>query len=144
MAHLPSYEEAVTGGHWLDLVAPYVALQDYSKLCRVSRRFYDQFAPRLWNDPLQTARLLGLHPNDGAFFFSSSLLSLYLLFSLLSVVFLLHNRCWDPLFFFHDVSLPCLLGETQTIGLLQLAPPVHFRYQCALPEHFVVDRGRLF
>jgi hypothetical protein len=69
MAHPPSYEEAVTGGHWLDLVAPYVALRDYSKLCRVSRRFYDQFAPRFWNDPLQTARLLGLHPNDGASFF---------------------------------------------------------------------------
>ncbi|CAK7219445.1 hypothetical protein SCUCBS95973_003824 [Sporothrix curviconia] len=64
MASLPSYEEAVSGGHWLDLVAPYVAIKDYPKLCRVSRRFYDQFAPRLWSDPLQTVRLLGLHPND--------------------------------------------------------------------------------
>lgn len=67
-ASLPSYEEAVSGGHWLNLVAPYVAVQDYPKLCRVSRRFYDLFAPRLWRDPLQTVRRLGLHPNDGTSF----------------------------------------------------------------------------
>ncbi|CAK7268651.1 hypothetical protein SEPCBS57363_003201 [Sporothrix epigloea] len=63
-ASLPSYDEAVSGGHWLNLVAPYVAVQDYPKLCRVSRRFYDLFAPRLWRDPLQTVCRLGLHPND--------------------------------------------------------------------------------
>ncbi|CAK7272730.1 hypothetical protein SEPCBS119000_005277 [Sporothrix epigloea] len=67
---LPSYAEAVSGGHWLDLVAPYVAIQDYSKLCRVSRRFYDQFAPRLWSDPLQSIRRLGLHPNDDLAWFT--------------------------------------------------------------------------
>ncbi|EPE07622.1 leucine rich repeat domain containing protein [Ophiostoma piceae UAMH 11346] len=64
MASLPSYEEAVSGGHWLDLAAPYMSIRCYSKLCRVSRRFHSQFSPRLWNDPLQVARHLGLHPND--------------------------------------------------------------------------------
>lgn len=64
MNTLPSYEDAVSGGHWLDLAAPYMPIRSYSKLCRVSRRFYSHFSPRLWNDPIQTARLLGLHPND--------------------------------------------------------------------------------
>lgn len=67
MNTLPSYEDAVSGGHWLDLAAPYMPIRSYSKLCRVSRRFYSHFSPRLWNDPIQTARLLGLHPNDGEF-----------------------------------------------------------------------------
>lgn len=62
MNRLPSYGEAVEGAHWLTLVAPYVAVQDYARLCRVSRRFYDEFAPRLWKDPLQATRLLGLRP----------------------------------------------------------------------------------
>ncbi|EFX06446.1 leucine rich repeat domain containing protein [Grosmannia clavigera kw1407] len=64
MARLPSYGEAISGGHWLDLVAPYVAVCDYARACRVSCVFYNQFAPRLWNDPLQTFRLLGLLPHQ--------------------------------------------------------------------------------
>ncbi|OAA57566.1 leucine rich repeat domain containing protein [Niveomyces insectorum RCEF 264] len=65
MAFLPSYEDAVTGGHWLDLAASHVAVRDYARLCRVSLRFYNEFAPRLWNDPLQTVLLLGLSPVQG-------------------------------------------------------------------------------
>ncbi|KAL1895285.1 hypothetical protein Sste5346_005432 [Sporothrix stenoceras] len=99
MAHLPSYEEAVTGGHWLDLVAPYVALKDYSKLCRVSRRFYDQFAPRLWNDPLQTVRLLGLHPNDAGTSgrgFSETLRLIGTSFPAVRCIVLSGNTGYDP------------------------------------------------
>jgi hypothetical protein len=55
MAHycdLPTYEEATARPDWLTLVAPYIPLRDYARLCRVSRRFYREFAPRLWADPL--------------------------------------------------------------------------------------------
>ncbi|KAL2116357.1 hypothetical protein VTJ04DRAFT_8524 [Mycothermus thermophilus] len=55
MAHycdLPTYEEATARPDWLTLVAPYIPLRDYAGLCRVSRRFYCEFAPRLWADPL--------------------------------------------------------------------------------------------
>ena len=62
---LPSYHEAVARSDWLDLVAPYMPISDYAKLCTVCRRFHRQFAPRLWNDPLKAARALGLHPNYG-------------------------------------------------------------------------------
>ncbi|KAL2174358.1 uncharacterized protein P884DRAFT_332042 [Thermothelomyces heterothallicus CBS 202.75] len=49
---LPSYRAATTRPDWLALVAPYVRINDYASLCLVSRHFYRQFAPRLWNDPL--------------------------------------------------------------------------------------------
>ncbi|KAL1870411.1 hypothetical protein VTK73DRAFT_2649 [Phialemonium thermophilum] len=64
MALLPSYQEAVAGAHWLELVAPYAHVRDYPSLCLVSPRFYEQFAPRLWSDPLRTIRVLGLDPGD--------------------------------------------------------------------------------
>ncbi|KAH8878991.1 hypothetical protein GQ53DRAFT_55861 [Thozetella sp. PMI_491] len=63
MASLPSYQEATQGPDWLELVAPHVAVKHYARLCRVSSRFYNQFAPRLWNDPLTAARVLGLDPD---------------------------------------------------------------------------------
>jgi hypothetical protein len=50
-AVLPSYQEAISPD-WLGIVAPWVSMSDYANLCRVSMKFYDQFAPRLWNDPL--------------------------------------------------------------------------------------------
>lgn len=62
---LPSYQEAIGRPDWLPLVAPYVPIRDYARLCRVSRRFYAQFAGRLWKDPLSAVRRLGLHPNSG-------------------------------------------------------------------------------
>jgi hypothetical protein len=34
-------------------------------LCLVSARFWNAFAPRLWRDPLWSARQLGLDPGDG-------------------------------------------------------------------------------
>ncbi|KAI8955863.1 hypothetical protein F4801DRAFT_586541 [Xylaria longipes] len=61
---LPSYSEATTRLDWLSLVAPYVPAPAWTSCCRVDRRFYDRFAPRLWRDPLVTVRQLGLHPND--------------------------------------------------------------------------------
>ncbi|KAL2265168.1 hypothetical protein VTJ83DRAFT_6268 [Remersonia thermophila] len=48
----PTYHEATTRPDWLTLVAPYVPLRDYARLCRVSQRFYREFAPRLWGDPI--------------------------------------------------------------------------------------------
>jgi len=65
MTALPSYQEAVGRADWLPLVAPYLAFRDYAGLCRVSRAFHAQFAARLWNDPLTSARRLGLHPTHG-------------------------------------------------------------------------------
>ena len=50
---------------WLDVVASYVAIKDYRSLCLVCKRFYNRFAPRLWKDPLQTVRALGLDEGDG-------------------------------------------------------------------------------
>ncbi|KAI1769915.1 hypothetical protein F4818DRAFT_308488 [Hypoxylon cercidicola] len=64
METLPSYEEAVASLDWLDLVATYVPVADWPRCCLVDRRFYCQFAPRLWQDPLVIVRRLGLHPND--------------------------------------------------------------------------------
>ncbi|KAI0124786.1 hypothetical protein BJ170DRAFT_476231 [Xylariales sp. AK1849] len=61
---LPSYEEANTGPHWIQLVLPFVPTIDWRRCCLVNRVFYQQFAPRLWLDPLVTARSFGLHPND--------------------------------------------------------------------------------
>ncbi|KAJ9138670.1 Leucine rich repeat domain containing protein [Pleurostoma richardsiae] len=69
MAHLPSYQEA-TSQDWLEVVSPYIPLRDYRTLCLVSKRFYEQFAPRLYNSPLAIVRALGLDPNDDlAWFF---------------------------------------------------------------------------
>ena len=65
MATLPSYQEATSRSDWLEIAAPYFAIRDYARLCRVSRSFNRQFAARLWKDPLKAARLLGLHPNSG-------------------------------------------------------------------------------
>ncbi|GAB1313616.1 hypothetical protein MFIFM68171_03826 [Madurella fahalii] len=48
----PSYQDAMKRSDWLALVAPYVQVREYARLCLVSSRFYHQFAPRLWNDPL--------------------------------------------------------------------------------------------
>ncbi|KAI5860359.1 hypothetical protein GGS23DRAFT_234177 [Durotheca rogersii] len=64
MDTLPSYGDAVARQDWLDLVAPYVPVADWCRCCQVDRRFYRRFAPRLWQDPLDAARRLGLHPND--------------------------------------------------------------------------------
>ncbi|KAI1506711.1 hypothetical protein F5X99DRAFT_14073 [Biscogniauxia marginata] len=64
MDNLPSYQEATTTPDWLDLVAPYVPVASWKICCLVSCRFYRQFAPRLWQDPLVTIRHFGLHPND--------------------------------------------------------------------------------
>ncbi|XXG96392.1 hypothetical protein Hte_002674 [Hypoxylon texense] len=64
METLPSYEDAVASPDWLDLVATYIPIADWPRCCLVDKRFYHQFAPRLWQDPLVTVRRLGLHPND--------------------------------------------------------------------------------
>lgn len=69
MEALPSYEQAITHPDWLHLVAPYVPVVDWPRCCLVDHRFYLQFAPRLWQDPLVNIRRLGLHPNDGESFF---------------------------------------------------------------------------
>lgn len=62
---LPSYQEATVAADWLQLAAPYLAAADWRRCCLVNSQFYQQFAPRLWLDPLITVRDLGLHPNDG-------------------------------------------------------------------------------
>ncbi|KAI1800753.1 hypothetical protein F4811DRAFT_496281 [Daldinia bambusicola] len=64
METLPSYKRATTAPDLLDLVAAYIPVVDWPQCCLVDRRFYRQFAPRLWQDPLVTIRQLGLHPND--------------------------------------------------------------------------------
>ncbi|OTB13422.1 hypothetical protein K445DRAFT_304158 [Daldinia sp. EC12] len=64
MEILPSYKRATTAPDLLDLVAAYIPVVDWTRCCLVDRRFYRQFAPRLWQDPLVTIRHLGLHPND--------------------------------------------------------------------------------
>ncbi|KAI1811516.1 hypothetical protein GGS20DRAFT_579015 [Poronia punctata] len=61
---LPSYREATSKLDWLSLVAPWIPASSWVSCCLVNRRFYQYFAPRLWQDPLVTIRLLGLHPND--------------------------------------------------------------------------------
>lgn len=52
---LPSYQEATRRLDWVELIAPYVPIREYARLCLVNRRFYRHLAPRLWNDPLATA-----------------------------------------------------------------------------------------
>ncbi|KAI1106398.1 hypothetical protein F4804DRAFT_42121 [Jackrogersella minutella] len=64
MEILPSYEDAISGPDWLDLVAAYVPVVDWPRCCLVDQKFHRRFAPRLWQDPLVTVRRLGLHPND--------------------------------------------------------------------------------
>lgn len=59
VAYLPSYQDATRRPDWLELVASHVPIGEYARLCLVSRRFYHQFAPRLWNDPLAAAGMLG-------------------------------------------------------------------------------------
>ncbi|KAI0970714.1 hypothetical protein F4678DRAFT_100191 [Xylaria arbuscula] len=61
---LPSYSEATTQLDWLSLVASFVPASDWTACCLVDKRFYNHFAPRLWQDPLCIVRKLGLHPND--------------------------------------------------------------------------------
>ncbi|KAI0533510.1 hypothetical protein GGR58DRAFT_111020 [Xylaria digitata] len=61
---LPSYREATSRLDWLSLVAPFVPTPSWTSCCLVDHRFYNHFAPRLWQDPLPTIRQLGLHPND--------------------------------------------------------------------------------
>ncbi|KAJ2903416.1 hypothetical protein MKZ38_009993 [Zalerion maritima] len=69
-AALPSYSEAISAD-WLPIVAPYVPAKYYAVLCLVSRRWYEEFAPRLWRDPLRTSRELGLDPNDDLDWYTS-------------------------------------------------------------------------
>lgn len=69
MTALPSYSEAIAQTDWLALAAPYVSFSDYRALCRVSRRFWDTFAPRLWRDILSAVRHSGLDPSDGTLSF---------------------------------------------------------------------------
>ncbi|KAF3361039.1 hypothetical protein VdG1_01048 [Verticillium dahliae VDG1] len=59
----PSYQDAISRLDWLALVAPYVAVTDYPHLCSVNSHFCSVFAPRLWNDPLRSVRVLGLEPS---------------------------------------------------------------------------------
>ena len=73
MADLPSYEEAITRQDWLALVAPYVSFHDYCSLSLVNNRFWQIFAPLLWENPLKTVRLAGLDPSDGKSFLMRSL-----------------------------------------------------------------------
>ncbi|KAK3314775.1 hypothetical protein B0H66DRAFT_563634 [Apodospora peruviana] len=60
MEQPPSYQDATKRVDWLELAAPYVSFADYPRLCLVCKRFYKQFAPRLWHDPLTAALKLGL------------------------------------------------------------------------------------
>lgn len=54
MEQLPSYSEATRPRDWLDTIAPYVHVADYTNLCLVSSRFYARFAWRIWEAPLAT------------------------------------------------------------------------------------------
>jgi hypothetical protein len=60
---LPSYQDATARPDWLALVAPYLSVREYARLCLVSQRFYHEFAPRLWNDPFAVICLI--HPDCG-------------------------------------------------------------------------------
>ncbi|KAF4336322.1 hypothetical protein FBEOM_9775 [Fusarium beomiforme] len=62
MASLPSYQEAVSPD-WLPLVAPYVSPKDYPALCRVSRRYWDVFAPRIWSCIPHYEEVAGHYPD---------------------------------------------------------------------------------
>lgn len=61
----PSYQAATSREDWLPLVAPYLSLAACKRLCLVSKSWHLVLAPRLWRDPLRTARGLGLDPDDG-------------------------------------------------------------------------------
>lgn len=65
MEQLPSYEEATSRQDWLELVAPYVDIRDYTNLCLVSKPFNSQFVKRLWKEPIRTVRALRLSPLEG-------------------------------------------------------------------------------
>jgi hypothetical protein len=68
----PSYQDATRQIDWLDVVVPYIPVRYYARLCLVSKRFNNRFAPLLWNNPLQIARGLGLEAENGeprSFFF---------------------------------------------------------------------------
>ncbi|KAK1761257.1 hypothetical protein QBC47DRAFT_456887 [Echria macrotheca] len=54
----PSYQEATGPADWLTIIAPKIPPRSYVSLCLVSKRFYRQFAPRLWNDPLAIIQVL--------------------------------------------------------------------------------------
>lgn len=56
MASLPSYQDAVSTD-WLRLVVPYISPSDYAALCRVNRRFWEIFAPRIWGRLPSTSTL---------------------------------------------------------------------------------------
>ncbi|KAM0249179.1 hypothetical protein ACHAQJ_009159 [Trichoderma viride] len=56
---LPTYQQAVSRGDWVQLAAPYIAFTDYPALCCVSRHFWSVFAPRIWRDPYTSSKLLG-------------------------------------------------------------------------------------
>ncbi|KAL3606810.1 hypothetical protein FPOAC2_01776 [Fusarium poae] len=47
MASLPSYQDAVSPD-WVRLVITYLSPNDFVALCRVNRRFWEIFAPRIW------------------------------------------------------------------------------------------------
>lgn len=61
----PPYHEAIRQKHWVEIVAPYVDVRDYTNLCRVSQKFYSVFAIRLWKDPLNMLRGLRSNTSDG-------------------------------------------------------------------------------
>lgn len=61
----PPYHEAIRQKHWVEIVAPYIDVRDYTNLCRVSQKFYSVFAIRLWKDPLNMLRELRSNTSDG-------------------------------------------------------------------------------
>ncbi|RGP60301.1 hypothetical protein FLONG3_10930 [Fusarium longipes] len=63
MASLPSYRDAVSAD-WVRLVVPYISPNDFAALCRVNRRFWRIFAPRIWGHIPSTSsdRLVGRDP----------------------------------------------------------------------------------
>lgn len=65
MQNPPTYQEATNPPDWLSIVAPYVPIRCYAKLCRVSKNFNREFYPRLWNDPVFAARSVGVRPANG-------------------------------------------------------------------------------
>ncbi|KAJ4261613.1 hypothetical protein NW762_007045 [Fusarium torreyae] len=69
MASLPSYQDAVSAD-WLHLVAPYISHQDFPSLCRVSRRFWETFAPRIWSTIPRSDRVTDGDSEDASLFSS--------------------------------------------------------------------------
>jgi len=67
LAPPPSYQEATSRADWLPLVAPYISPPCYTNLCLVSKRFYRQFAPVLWNDPITLVPVIRPNLEDGEF-----------------------------------------------------------------------------